>query len=298
MENADEFYAQRGGSTVEKIAEMPNFGGKKLDWIGDKDNEEYTCITNTEQWRDSWISTYIPRVGPSYKFYGELPNISTIIMPKYNALVTRGYPVIRNNFIRNKEFESEIYEYKDDTVSDEEWKSYMPNHSSYGIHQKTFAQIFSRNKKPDSYYTNFRTDLQGFQLEKPEGTTNELLEWGQWENLIDVARSEAQYAQMRDVEILARLRGGPVADILHKARHIARKEIDINYSAITQSTYNNSDEVQDKEFNAMGKQGAYSFTHVQMPIYEGKDSWKKVQYTYFSAVTQIQALKKALIDKC
>lgn len=268
--NADEFYAQRGGSTVEKIAEMPNFGGKRLDWIGDEQGREYTCITNTEQWKDSWISTYIARVGPSYNIPGTIPNINTNIMPKHNALVARGYPVIRNNFIRNKEFESEMYEYKDDTVSDEEWESYMPNKISYGTHTKTWAQIFSRNKKPNSYYTNFRTDLQGFQIEKPEGTKDELLEWAQWENLIDVARSSAEYAQMRDVEILARLRGGPVADILHKARHIARKEISINYSAITQSTYNNSPDVQDKEFNAMGKQGAYSFTHVQMPLYEGE----------------------------
>lgn len=266
-EHADEFYAQRGGSTVQKITEMPNFGGKKLDFIGDTNNEEYTLITNTEQWRDCWISTYIPRLGDSHKYYGEKPTISTIAMPKYMALVTRGYPVIRNNYIRNKEYETEIVEYKTDTVSNEEWDSYMPHKMTYGVHTKKQYQIYSRNKKPDSYYTNYRTELQGYQIEKPDGTTNELLDWVQWENKIDMVRNSAEFAQDRDAVILAKLRGGIVADILHKAKHICRRNFDINYNAVTQTTYNNSPDVTDKEFNAMGKQGAYSYTKIQVPLY-------------------------------
>lgn len=61
--NWEKFYAQAGGTSVEKIKFMPNFNGKEYPWIEDTNEMMGTYIYNTTQWRDSFISSYISRPG-------------------------------------------------------------------------------------------------------------------------------------------------------------------------------------------------------------------------------------------
>ena len=77
-------------------------------------------------WRDAFISSYLPRVGFMYKTETKWPHGIEATLPKVSVLPLRGYVAIYNDMLRNKEYESEKVEYKDDTVSNEEWMSYLP----------------------------------------------------------------------------------------------------------------------------------------------------------------------------
>lgn len=265
-ENAEKYTAQKGGNTTEKIAEIPNLQGKFIPQLEDNSTQDvYTFLSNTTLWRDSYISCYIPRT------YIQNETTEQVIgyLPSLSILPLRGRIAIYNDFERNKEYDEEIFEYKSDTVTDEEWNSHLPTKTNIKM------DIFQmRAKKENSYYTDYRTELQGFELPSPitDGLNenNELVNWAQWESKIAEARSQAENAQKNDWEIIAELRGTRAAT-QGKVQLIGQKTFNVNYSAITQSSYNNNEVITDDTFKVMGKQGAYSYTDIELPVYAGME---------------------------
>lgn len=265
--NAEKYTSQKGGATEIKIKSRPHLGGKSIPLVKDIKSTQMTTLSNTEVWRDSYISTYIPRMGlftsiddnmgASTRFFRVLPTV--------DALPLRGRIAIYNDFERNREFDEALYEYDGDTVSDSEWKSYLPNNLSIGYEKFTM-----RAKKPNSYYSDYRTELQGFEQDTIQIEGNEENFWADWASLeskIAEMRSQAENAQARDVEIIAKLRGSKLLTE-GKVQLIGKKTFKVNYSSVTQNTYNNSEDV-NEEFRVMGQQGAFSYTNVDIPLYAG-----------------------------
>lgn len=265
--NAEKYTAQKGGATEIKIKSRPHLGGKVIPLIKSVVGNEETMLSNTEMWRDSYISSYIPRMGlftsiptdegASTRFYN--------ILPAVDVLPLRGRKAIYNDFERNREYDEELFEYDGDTVSQAEWESYLPNNLNIGYEKFTM-----RAKKPNSYYSDYRTELQGFEQEPPEYEGTQDTFWADWASLeskIAEMRSQAENAQARDVEIIAKLRGSKVLTE-GKVQLIGKKTFKVNYSSVTQNTYNNNEDV-NEEFRVMGQQGAFSYTNVDIPLYAG-----------------------------
>ena len=255
--NAEKFTAQKGGTAEVKIEEIPNLGGKQIPNAMQGSN--YTVLTNTTAWRDSFISSYIPRIGTFVR--GEEDEF---FMAKVSALPLRGRIAIYNDMERNKEYDEEYQEYNDDIVSTAEWNSYLPFNAG------NFIKNSMRAKKPNSYFSDYRTDVQGFEATYPPDDMSSdmaLMNWASWESKIAEARSEAENAQLNDWQIIAKIRGSKVLTE-GKVQKIGEKTIRLNYSAITQNTYNTNENVSE-EFRALGMQGAYSYTEIDTPLYAG-----------------------------
>lgn len=271
-ENAEKFTAQNGPISVEKVKEIPNLGNLSIPFaytqgaLGAISTPPLINLSNTSVWRDSYISTYIPRMGVNKVINegGSGPeNLrDQYLLPRYNALPLRGFRAIYNDMLRNKEYEAEQQEYKNDTVSNEEWQSYLPLPGN-------LKNCIIRGRRQNSYYTDYRTELQGIETEEPDisDATQALTDWLAWENLISEARSQAEDAQANPWDIIAKIRGSKKLTE-GKVQLIGKKTFDLNYSAITQSTYNNNENV-NEEFRVMGKQGAYSYTEINLPCYAG-----------------------------
>lgn len=275
-ENAEKFTAQKGGTTVTKIEKTPNTNGKTFTTLQDNQNGTTTYETgiyNTALWRDSFISSYYPRMGT----FGE---ISTTVesgqrvmtnIPIIDILPLRGRIAIYNDMERNKEYDPEILEYKTDTVSTAEWRQYMPDPNALTNRLVTLEQYTMRAKRPDSYYTDYRTELQGFETTyPPTGTTSAdqaLISWMNFEQMYSETKAQAENAQRNDWDIIAELRGSKVLTE-GKVQKIAEKTFPINYSAITQNAYNNNEEIRE-DFRVLGKQGAYSYTDIDLLLYSG-----------------------------
>lgn len=284
--NAEIFTAQISGGTNVKINEMPNLGGKTipiiptLDETGGVDN--FTMLSNTEQWRDSWISSYIPRMG-IYGRYAQEPDAETNrayynVLPKYNALPLRARMAIYNDFERDKRYDNKFIEYNTDTVSNQEWQDYLPNNPNIEL---KIQQM--RAKRPSSYYMDYRTEAQGIITDIPvngEGESeilpnevyenyNSLVTWAAWESKIAEARSESENEMKNPWDIIAQIRGSKKLTE-GKVQLIGERTFELNYSAITQNTYNTAEGIQD-EFRLMGTQGAYSYTYLDAPIYAGME---------------------------
>lgn len=260
-DNWEEFYAQKGGTSVDKIAEMPNFGGKYFAFVY-KDSEEVhgAFIYNTQQWRDSWISSYIARPG---RFENNNESFGLQSVPALSALGPRGYVRIYNDLLRNKEYDDEIPMYKGDTVTMAEYDSYMP----YDDAKMDF--YYGRAKRDNSYYTNYRTELQGIEASYPPenmSADSSLISWMSWEQNYSSAKKQALDSQRNAWEIMAEERGSTVA-LQGKPSIIGKKSFYLNYSSITQNAYNNNEQIEDK-YRTMGYQGAFSYTNIDMPLLE------------------------------
>lgn len=256
--NFEKFLAQRGGASETKISEFPNIGGKVVPFMR-YTSARGTNLMNTDLWRDSFISSYIPRFG-QYVIRAPLTQ-NEIVMPKINVLPIRARVAIYNDMERNREYEEEVLEYKDDTVSDEEWKSYLPTQTS----KLDFYNM--RARKGNSYYTDYRTEMQGEETTLPidnETSSTSLLSWISYEAKAAQIRAEAENAQMRDEDIIAKIRG---SQKLREKRVllVGQQTFNLNYAAITQNTYNTNENVQE-QFQVMGTQGAYSYTEVNLPL--------------------------------
>lgn len=263
--NAEKFIAQKGGSAEIKISEIPNTGGKRIGNLENYNGEEtFILQSDSEIWRDSFIASYMTRFknGVIGTTTGDE---STVVLPKENILALRGSVAIYNDFERNKEYDAEVQEFKDDTVSDTEWFSYIPSYNPE-INYEYFSR---RAKREKSYYSDYRTELQGFEEEVPEMTNADtaLINWATWESKIAEARSQAENAQLNDWDILAKIRGSKKLTE-GKVQMLSEKTFNLNYSAITQNAYNNNENIQE-DFRVMGKQGAYSYTEIDLPLYEG-----------------------------
>lgn len=266
--NAEKFIAQNASNANYNPKEIPNMSGKTIptaeiyEWDGKTEPTKtgYTNFSNTTAWRDSFASSYIPRA-----FIQGIENTGTpYVMPKYNILALRGAVAIYNNYLRNKEYEPAITEFKGDTVSNEEWSNYIQpmglNHTG-----KTLDYYQMRARKDNSYYTNYKTTLQGFEEEMPTDDENLLSKFVSWENKLAEMRSQSENAQKNDWEILAEIRGSKILTE-GKVQLIGKKTFNLNYSAITQSTYNVNEDIEE-QFQVMGTQGAYSYTEVTIPLY-------------------------------
>lgn len=133
-------YSSKGGTTETKIAEMPNFGGKIIPKCLYSNGESVDSInySDTTLWRDGILGDFIPRINPrNGTAYGD------IVLPKINALNARAFFAVYNDYLRNKEYDEELIEYKGDTVSDEEWNRYFLT-TEAGM---TPNQYFKRAKK-------------------------------------------------------------------------------------------------------------------------------------------------------
>ncbi len=283
--NAEKYTAQKGGTAENKIMEIPNMSSMELPTINDTENSTKTNITNGEIWNKIYASAYIPRTS----VFKTVPNTNSITpgatMPPASILKLRGRKAIFNDFERNKEYEEEIVEFKDDNVSEEEWKSYFPN--SNGI-TSNYDELLMRAKKQDSYYSNYRTEIQGFEEALPGSPETDedkaLINWAAWESKIAEARSQAENAQKTDWEIIAEIRGSKKLSE-GKVQLIGKTSFNLNYAAITQSSYNNNEEVEDK-FRVLGQQGAYSYTEVNIPLYAGMEF---VEEGYIHVIATVSA---------
>lgn len=276
--NAEKFTGQLNNATGESPMEEPNIGGKKIPTIINNDGDKKTLLTDTTIWRDSFISSYIIRFGgfesrtieSQFEFYDTLPKIT--------VLGLRGRVAIYNDFERNKQYDEEETEYDTDEVSEAEWNSYLP------LNKNKYDFYTMRAKMPDSYYSDYRTSIQGFSSIVPEDGNEEfeinqnygirfnpatsLISWANWESYIAEARSQAENSMGENPwDVIAQIRGSKKLTE-GKVQLIGQKTIQLNYSAITQSAYNNNDEVRE-DFRVMGKQGAYSFTNINEPIAAG-----------------------------
>ena len=292
-ENAEKFTAQKGGTAEIKITEMPNIGGKTIPVIEDAVGDNtYTLLTNTTAWRDAFISSYIPRMG-TMEATDDYTDFQ-FVLPKINVLPLRGRIAIYNDFERNKEYEAEIEEYKTDTVSLTEWESYLP----YGSSTRKTAICNMRAKRENSYYTNYRTDIQGFEEAYPPTgmeSNKSLITWAQWEHKIAEARSQAENAQRNDWDIIAELRGSQLLSE-GKVQLIGEKVFNLNYASVTQNAYNNSEEVQNEKFKVLGQQGAFSYTEVTMPVYAGIE-FKEEGYVHIIATVSAESVFESGIDR-
>lgn len=279
--NAEKYTAQKGGSSEIKITEIPNAKGKILPFVSDSYVEtDGTSIQNTTLWRDSYISSYYPRIGMyAYSLSGGEDLFRT--MPAVSILPLRGRKAIYNDYERNKEYDAELEEYKSDTVSNLEWQSYFPMEEGY------MGACFMRAKRNDSYYTNYRTELQGFEDAYPPAEMSSdvaLLNWAQWEMKIAEARSQAEDSQLNDWDVIAKIRGSKKLSE-GKVQLIGERTVTLNYSAVTQNTNNNAEDVT-LEFRTIGTQGAYSYTQIDVPLYAG---FEFVEEGYIHVIATISA---------
>lgn len=257
--NAEKYTAQKGGSAETKIKEIPNIGGKPIWKCMMNDNSEHALADQTTAWRDSFISSYLPRLSMMER------DGTQFNYPKISILPLRGYKAIFNDFLRNKEYEPELTEYKSDAVSNYEWDTYNP----LDVRNLYFHQ--GRAKRQNSYYTDYRTELQGFEETYPPmdmSADKSLVTWLAWENKVAEARSEASNAQANTWSIIAKIRGSREAT-QGKVQLLGKRTFSLNYAAVTQNAYNNSAE--DINFKVLGKQGAYSYTEVEVPLYAGME---------------------------
>jgi hypothetical protein len=140
--------------------------------------------------------------------------------------------------------------------------------------------------------------MQGFEQESPiselENEISNLVTWSQFANRINEARAQAQNAQANDWDIIAKLRGSKKLT-QGKVQLIGQKTFNLNYSAITQTSYNNSEGIR-PEYQVMGKQGAYSYTNVDIPVFAGYETQEE-GYIHVIATVTAETVFESAIDR-
>lgn len=259
--NAEKFLSQKGGSTETKIKTIPNINSKIIPQyhVGDQNSHENITIFDTDIWRDSWANCYMP------KYLTGLKDANNETLPEYSILPFRGFKAIYNDYERNKEYDEELTEYKGDTVSDEEIKSiFYPNYTDKNNNVESYI---IRGKRQNSYYTDYRTELLGEETTEPNGNTNTaMVDITEWEKKVAEYRSQAENAQENDWDIIAKIRGSKKLTE-GKVQLLGTKTVGLNYQTITQNAYNTNTGIKE-EFQTMGTQGAYSYTEVDIPLYQ------------------------------
>lgn len=277
--NAETYTAQKYNGTETKIEMIPNFENFVIPNLISEEAEQGISLMHTDVWRDSFISSYIPRMGRAEiaENVQQPTDMTDILMPKMSALPLRGRIAIYNDFLRNKKYDEEYPEYDTDQVSNAEWLSYLPMYQNY---TELNNVLLGRAQRPNSYYTDYRTEMQGFEYEDGisilDGDTalkEQLVTWASWESKIAEARSEAEdgAAGLNDWDIISKIRGSKKLSE-GKVQLIGQQTFNLNYAAVTQNAYNNSDSVQDVRFKTLGQQGAYSYTEIDLPCFAGYET--------------------------
>lgn len=261
--NWEKFDAQIKNATSITIEEEPNIGGLQLYTLyKENDTENGNLITDTDLWRDSWISSYLPRyqtgrTGPSII-------INNIPFPKTSILPIRGFRAIYNDYLRNKEYDTPLREFDTDSVSDAEWYNTIPNSEGSNI-----DQYILRGRRQDSYYTNYRTNLLGQEIEIPnlDNGNNTLVDLVEYEKYIAEARSEAENAQLNPWDVIAKIHGSKKLTE-GKVQLLGTREFPLNFNYVAQDTYNTNDQIEE-QFQTMGQLGAYSYTEIDATFFQG-----------------------------
>lgn len=144
-----------------------------------------------------------------------------------------------------------------------------------------------RARRSDNYYTDYRTQYQGLTDEEAPNLTNfnnNLVTWASWEAKIAEARSEAEHENSLYWKRIAEIRGSQTA-YQGKVQKISEKTFEINYSAITQNAYNANSQIEE-QFQVMGKQGAFSYTEIMMPLLAG---WEAIESGYIHVIFNVYA---------
>ena len=234
--NSEKFYAQKGGSTVNKINEIPNLGGSSLYLSKVGTTENYRVYTDTEIFRDSWVSTYLPKYQTGYTSTSTTSGY--LQFPKYSVIPLRGFKAIYNDFLRNKEYDSELVEYFSDTVSTAEFDSYF-YHKTKDVTKdyELLRNLLLRGRRQNSYYTDYRTELLGDDVNAPSDALNNAVSLSEWQKQVAELRSQAENAQLNDWDIIAKIRGSkPLEE--NKVILLGEREIGLNYHSVPQDTYN------------------------------------------------------------
>lgn len=266
--NSEKFYAQKGGSTVSKINEIPNLGGLSVPLIAvGSANNNFRIYTDTELFRDSWVSSYIPK----YQTGKTASSVDTFAqLPKYNVIPLRGFKAIYNDFLRNKEYDAELEEFFTDTVSQAEFNTYIATTQNGSItapiYYKQCKNLLLRGRRQNSYYTDYRTELLGDEVNAPTDALTNAVSLSEWQKQVAELRSEAENAQLNDWDIIAKIRGSkPLEE--NKVILLGEREIGLNYHSVPQDTYNLNTDVQ-PEFQVLGQLGAYSYTEASVNLFQ------------------------------
>lgn len=264
--NSEKFYSQKGGSTVEKISEIPNLKGYSIPFfpVGSA-SDNYRVYTDTELFRDSWVSSYIPKYQT-----GKAPSSNDVYsgLPAYSVIPMRGFKAIYNDFLRNKEYDSELIEYFSDTCGANEFNSYFPevNQGSSGSLYSNLKNLLLRGRRQNSYYSDYRTELLGDNVIAPTDALQDPVSLSEWQKQVAELRSEAENAQLNDWDIIAKIRGSkPLEE--NKVILLGEREIGLNYHSVPQDTYNLNTSV-DPEFQVLGQLGSYSYTEASVNLFQ------------------------------
>lgn len=263
--NWEQFDAQIKNPTSVTIAEEPNIGGKNITWFANMESgngEIGNNVVDTDLWRDSWISTYIPRFQTGLQ--GTAETVTEIKLPKTSVLPIRDFKAIYNDYLRNKEYDTKLTEYFDDEVSEDEWYSMLPTNYSRPI-----DQYILRGRRQDSYYTNYRTQLLGQDIEVPnlDNGNNTLVDLVEYEKYIAELRSEAENAQLNPWDVIAKIHGSKKLTE-GKVQLLGTREFPLNFNYVAQDTYNTNDQIEE-QFQTMGQLGAYSYTEIDATFFQG-----------------------------
>lgn len=267
--NSEKFYAQKGGSTVNKISEIPNLGANSITNIPvGSSSDNFRVYTDTELFRDSWVSTYIPKYQSGYaasQFSGGF-----LKLPKVNVLPLRGFKAIYNDFLRNKEYDSELVEYYSDTVSNAEFSTYFywpyAGSGQESSNYDNLKGLLLRGRRQNSYYTDYRTELLGDDVAAPSDALTNAVSLSEWQKQVAELRSQAENAQLNDWDIISKIRGSrPLEE--NKVILLGEREIGLNYHTVPQDTYNLNKDV-DPEFQLLGQLGSYSYTEASVNMFQ------------------------------
>lgn len=258
--NSEKFYSQRGGSTETKISEIPNLGGVSVPFWTDSTASQDIIYTDTEYFRDSWVSSYVPKYQT-----GSVSDTVYNVLPKYNVLPLRGFVAIYNDFLRNKEYDAALQEFDTDTVTSGESNYYFPTLSNSFI-LLVYSYNHLRGRRQNSYYTDYRTELLGDDIDAPSDALQNVVSLTEWQKQVAELRSEAENAQLNDWDIISKIRGSkPLTE--GKVNLLGQREIGLNYKAIAQDTYNVNETISE-DFQVLGQQGAYSYTEAEVTLFQ------------------------------
>ena len=266
-DNAMEFWSQGGGASEVKVKEIPHPVGLQWPEVYADDRTAIVSYQETTAWRDSFISSYFPKEGVGIIEDVEPQNQNKPYnrIPPYNILPIRADVAMYNDLQRNKEFQPKRIEYHGDTVTQAEMNSYIMRDT------RDMDYYFRRARRDNSYYMDFRTELQGFELEIPSNSmlqgSNALLNWSNFESYIAETRAQSENSQKNSWDIVQELGGAPKLTE-GRVQLVSRKEFDIAYSAVTQNAYNNNSEIEDK-FRVLGFQGGFSYTNIDLGFLNG-----------------------------
>lgn len=298
-ENSEEFVAQNGGTSKVKIAKKPTLAGKKIPFIVGSRQEELWSLTETTGWRDTFISSYIPRVG-YHEYYNDqdVQSWGGLTMPDYDATLLRGKVAIWNDYRRNKQYEPERQEFKGQEVSDLEWQNYLPDET------EKYVENSMRARRNNSYYMDYRLDAQGFETDLPElfntaPDARSLVSWASIEAMVAEVRAQSENAEKNTWEVLHELYGTARKLSEGKTQHIGHFVFPLNYASVTQNAYSVGSPTEPK-YQVMGQQGAYSYTEIEIPCFAGYEAieggWVHVELTVSAATVFERAFERTAMN--